>query len=88
MSGKFLDDYELSITCPKCGHKFKEKAGRFNSNPNVTCPSCRQLITIDIKGFNSGVNDIEKIAEEGWVQTPVAFQLIQSNFYFRGGYKL
>ena len=60
MTERFLDDYDLPITCPKCRNKFSEKVRRLNSNPNIACPSCGCLITIDMKDFNSGADSIEK----------------------------
>ncbi|HAF62039.1 MAG TPA: hypothetical protein DCK95_06910 [Anaerolineaceae bacterium] len=60
MAGKFLDSYDLPITCPKCSNEFNKKVRELNTNPNIACPSCGQLITVDMKKINREIKKMEE----------------------------
>lgn len=57
MSG-FLDDSEIDLSCPSCGHKFQETLGRLKNNPNIVCPGCGGSISIDFEG-REGLDEID-----------------------------
>lgn len=49
-----LDSQKMDITCPHCGHKFKELIGRLKRDPHLTCAGCR-------KGFDTNAADLRKV---------------------------
>ena len=46
----FLDNHQIDIGCPKCGHKIKERLGRLKNNPLLRCPGCGTDIQINAGG--------------------------------------
>lgn len=43
----FLDQADLTITCPACAHQFHQRIGRLKANPKLTCPRCGRSIQIE-----------------------------------------
>ena len=43
-----LDDVELDITCPECGHKNVTTLRKLKSRPDFACSRCNELMDIDI----------------------------------------
>jgi len=40
-----FDSFEIEITCPGCGQKFKHRVGR--KEPDFECPACRLAFKAD-----------------------------------------
>lgn len=55
-----LDDSPIELTCPGCGHKFKERIGKLKTNPKLPCPSCRLEISIEADSLNAAVKKVDK----------------------------
>ncbi len=55
-----LDNSAIELTCPSCGHKFKERIGKLKASPKLPCPQCRTVITIEAKSLKSAVNQVGK----------------------------
>ena len=55
-----FDDSPIELTCPSCGHKFKERIGKLNTNPQLPCPACQSVITIEANSLNTAVKQVDK----------------------------
>jgi len=42
-----LDNETTELTCPHCGHKFRERFGKLKTNPTLACAKCKGVITVD-----------------------------------------
>lgn len=54
---------EADITCPGCGHKFKQKLEGMRPGQTRTCPRCRETIRFtgdDASAVQRAVDDLEK----------------------------
>ena len=47
MTKSSIDRVKLTITCPACGHSFKERFARLKHDPVLTCPGCGHDIKIE-----------------------------------------
>lgn len=45
-----LDNHQIDLACPKCGHKIKERLGRLKNNPLLRCTRCGADIQINAGG--------------------------------------
>lgn len=59
----FLDNTEIEVPCPKCGRKTKQRIGRLNQNPTLTCAGCGTVIKIDTGG-QSGLAQATKTIDK------------------------
>ena len=38
-----FDSQDITVPCPKCGKKLKEKLGRLKREKHITCPACGRI---------------------------------------------
>lgn len=43
-----LDDTEIPVECPECGHKSRKTIGYLKASPEFACPGCG--VTIKVNG--------------------------------------
>ena len=55
-----LDNETAELTCPQCGHKFKERLGKLKLNPTLTCSKCKVSIPIDANQVRQLMQKIDK----------------------------
>ena len=55
-----LDNTEITLDCPSCGHQFKQPLGRLKHDATLHCVGCGQAIRIDAKGLR----DLLRSAQE------------------------
>ncbi|GAB4362588.1 MAG: hypothetical protein ACPW60_13220 [Methylohalobius sp. ZOD2] len=60
-----LDTQLLTLTCPHCNNKFKEKIGRLKHNPVLACPACRQSLRIKPDNLRQGMEAVQKRLDRG-----------------------
>lgn len=62
----FNRNTELSIPCPDpdCAHEFKERVGRLESNPQLTCPSCGSTVNINGNELRETMRQLDSIPRE------------------------
>lgn len=62
-----LDNAQIDVPCPKCGHTTKERLGRLKNNPQLRCIRCGSSIQIDASGpggLAQGAKRIDKSMDE------------------------
>ncbi len=55
-----LDAAEIELTCPQCGHQFKETLGRLKNDPKLVCPGCSSTIAIEAEGLRDGLESAQE----------------------------
>ena len=55
-----LPDAPISVPCPKCGQKSKQKISRLKTSPKLTCPACGAIFHVEAKQFRAGLEKVEK----------------------------
>lgn len=53
-------DAKIELACPHCAHKFSETIGKLQTNPHLTCGSCRQGFDIDASQLRAAVEKLSK----------------------------
>ena len=59
-----LDDQSLDFPCGKCGKKISEKIGRLKRNPDLTCPACGTVISVNADELRRGINSVQKTLDD------------------------
>jgi DNA-directed RNA polymerase subunit RPC12/RpoP len=59
-----LDDASLALPCPKCGHEIQETVGRLKNDPDITCPACSTVISIDSTQLRGGLEQAQESLNE------------------------
>jgi DNA-directed RNA polymerase subunit RPC12/RpoP len=54
-----LDKHPVELTCPACGHKFKQLLGGLKNDPTIDCPGCHSPIKIEAKGLRDGLKSVD-----------------------------
>lgn len=44
---RLVDQFEIPITCPKCGHETKQALAWVERNPEFVCGGCSETIKVD-----------------------------------------
>lgn len=55
-----LDNEFADLTCPQCGHKFKERLGKLKANPTLACPGCQVAIPIEADKLRVSLQKVDK----------------------------
>lgn len=56
----YLDDFEIGVPCPRCGHETKKRIGWLKSHVKITCAGCDETIDLTDAGFRKGLVDAER----------------------------
>lgn len=59
-----VDDQSLDIPCGKCGKKISEKIGRLKHNPDLTCPACGTVISVNADDLRRGMNSVQEALDD------------------------
>ena len=55
-----IDSASITLTCPECSHKFKERIGRLKNDHKIPCPGFGKTIAIEAKGLRDGLDKADK----------------------------
>jgi hypothetical protein len=55
-----LSDLEVSVPCPKCRKKTKQKLSRLKRNPTYVCSGCGETVKIDSGDLGDKLRAIDK----------------------------
>lgn len=69
-----IDNLLQDITCPGCRKKFSESFGRLKHNPDITCPHCGGLLTIDAEQLARNITPAFKLLAEGQNSIRIKFR--------------
>jgi len=59
---RIVDELDIPVECPECGHKMKQSLARLKHDPTITCPKCSQSFKCESGGTARDVADkISKI---------------------------
>lgn len=61
---EFLDNAEITITCPGCHHATSKTISWLKTNSKFTCPGCKKTITVESDKLTGGLEKTLKDAEE------------------------
>lgn len=55
-----FESKQITLSCPKCGHKSQETLGRLQDNPRLVCRKCGVTIAVDADDFRRIVSGAER----------------------------
>lgn len=59
-----LDNESADLTCPQCGHKFRERLGKLKTKNHITCAACKVEIPVDANQIRRLLQKIDKSAAD------------------------
>ena len=59
-----IDDHELPFECAKCGHQLRERIGHLKTNPDIRCPGCGIMISVEADRLQAGIKKHIKALED------------------------
>ena len=59
-----IDNHELPFECAKCGHHFRERIGYLKTNPDIRCPGCGIMISVEADRLQAGIKKHIKALED------------------------
>ncbi len=63
MPQNFLDQQEIDIPCPQCGHESSKSVRWLQANERFTC-ACGAVIVLEHEQFRAGIKQAEKSLNE------------------------
>jgi hypothetical protein len=72
---KVIDPQEADVICPQCEHSVLENLGRLRADPNVTCPACHSIISLDLRQFEARLTEAQNKLNELDTSVPKAIKL-------------
>ena len=61
-TSSLVDQFEVPVTCPKCGHETKQTIAWLECNPEFVCAGCSQTIKIETDAsFREVTDDLRNI---------------------------
>ena len=55
-----FESHQVTLTCPKCSHKFQEALGRLQNNPTLICRQCQAAININADDLHRDVDGAQR----------------------------
>src|ERR687891_568051 len=63
--GRIVDELDVPIECPQCGHKTKQSLARLKNDPTFICRGCGKNIKIESGGtarqIADKINEIDRL---------------------------
>ena len=78
-----LDDRQISVSCAKCKHTFKERIGLLATSPKIPCPGCGVTIQVDGRALLKVQKRVDKKMEK--MRKTLASIREHSNIIFNQG---
>ncbi len=54
----------IEINCQSCGKKIAEKLGRLQRDPQLTCPHCKGVTTVDAAKLRAVIQTLQKSLDD------------------------
>lgn len=55
-----LGNTQVTLTCPGCGHKFKQPLAGLENDATVNCPGCKKPITVNAAPFRASIKKVDQ----------------------------
>ncbi|KVE50394.1 hypothetical protein WI94_26335 [Burkholderia vietnamiensis] len=59
-----FDGQSIDIDCAKCGHQISETIGRLKTDPDLVCPACGQVNTVQAESLREFSERLAKDLDE------------------------